>query len=84
MAGKRGAVDAGAALVERHQHGFVGDQGSNRTGFVVDPRRRVARPAFRNFQNIEAAKTELAADIVEAIAVTLGQFPFGALLEPAD
>ena len=34
--------------------------------------------------DLEAAKAELAADVVEAFAVALGQFPLRALLQPAD
>ena len=34
--------------------------------------------------NFEAAKSELAADIVESLAVALGEFPLRALLEPSD
>ena len=41
-------------------------------------------PGFRDFMNIEAAKAELAADVVEPLAVAFGELPFGALLQPAD
>ena len=34
--------------------------------------------------NVEAAKAELAADVVEPLAIALGKFPFRALLQPAD
>ena len=34
--------------------------------------------------NLEAAKAELAADILEALAVTLGELPFRALFQAAD
>ena len=34
--------------------------------------------------NLEAAKAELAADVVKALAVALRQLPFGALLQTAD
>ena len=34
--------------------------------------------------NLKSAKAELAANVVEALAVTLGKFPFRPLLEPAD
>ncbi|MGA7994464.1 MAG: hypothetical protein WCA28_06085 [Bradyrhizobium sp.] len=34
--------------------------------------------------DIEAAKAELAADVVEPFAVTLAQFPLRALFQPAD
>ena len=84
MPGKSGAVDVVAALVERHQHGFLGNRGRNRRGFLGDPGRGVAGAAFGNFMNLEAAKAELAADVVEALAVALGQFPLRALLQPAD
>src|SRR5882757_7680463 len=84
MLGKSRAVDALAALVERHQHGFFRDLRRNRAGFLRHPGYCVACTAFRNFTNLEAAKAELAADVVEALAVALRQFPLGALLQPAD
>ena len=34
--------------------------------------------------DVEAAKAELAADVVEPFAITLGQFPLRALFQPAD
>ena len=34
--------------------------------------------------NFEAAKAELAADVVEPLAIAFGQFPLRALLQPAD
>ena len=34
--------------------------------------------------NLEAAKAELAADVVEALAIAFGQFPLRALFQPAD
>ncbi len=34
--------------------------------------------------NVEAAEAELAADVVEALAIALGQYPFRTLLQPAD
>ena len=34
--------------------------------------------------DFEAAKAELAADVVESLAIALGQFPLRALLQPAD
>ena len=34
--------------------------------------------------NLKAAKSELAADVVESLAIALGQFPLRALLQPAD
>ena len=34
--------------------------------------------------NLEATKAELAAEIVKALAIAFGQFPFGTLFQPAD
>ena len=34
--------------------------------------------------DLEAAKTEFAADVVEAFALAFRQFPLRALLQPAD
>src|ERR1700704_4047197 len=84
MPGEGCAIDILAALVERYQHGFVGNRSRNRGGFLGHPGRGVARAAFRNFMNLEAAKAELAADVVEAFPIALGQFPLRALLQPAD
>ncbi len=63
---------------------FAGYYGRNRRGFLGYPGRGVAGAAFRNFMNLEAAKAELAADVVESLAIALGQFPLRALLQPAD
>src|SRR5437764_2113035 len=65
MAGKGGAVDTVAALIERHQHRFFRDRGRNRRRFLGNPRCGVARTAFRNFMNLKAAETEFAADVAE-------------------
>ena len=37
MAGKSAAVDVVAALIQRHQHGFFGNRGRNRGGFLRYP-----------------------------------------------
>jgi len=84
MSRKTGAVDVFAALVERHQNRLVRNRGQDRRGFLGHPGGRVAGAAFGNFMDVEATKTELAADIVEALSVALGQFPLRALLQPAD
>jgi hypothetical protein len=34
--------------------------------------------------NLKAAKSELAADVVESLAIPLGEFPLRPLLEPSD
>src|SRR6266478_2332290 len=78
--GKSAAVEIIAVLVERDQQGFCRDRGQNRCGLLRNPGSCVARPAFRYFDNFEAAKSEFAADVVESLAVALGQFPLGALL----
>ena len=44
----------------------------------------VAGPAFPDFMDFEAAKAEFAANILESLAIALGQFPLRALLQPAD
>src|SRR6185437_8174097 len=78
-AGKRGAVDVLAALVETHKHGVFRDCGRYRGTFFGDSRGRVARAAFGNLMNVEAAKAELAAGIVEAPGIALGQLALGPL-----
>src|ERR1700719_2314033 len=84
MPGKGAAVEIVAALVERHQYGFCGDCRRNRRGLVGDPGSGVTRAAFRNFMNFKAAKSEFAADVLEAFAIALSQFPLRALLQPPD
>src|SRR4051812_7656448 len=84
MPGKAQAVDAVATLIERHQHRFFGDFRRNRRGFFGYSGVGVARAAFRNFMNRKAAKAELAADLVESLAIASGKFPLRALLEVAD
>ena len=68
MPGKSRAVDIVPAFIERHQDGFCRDCRRNRRGFLGYPGRGVPRAAFRNFMNLKAAETELAADIVEIAA----------------
>ena len=80
MPGENGAVDIVAALVQCHQHGFLRDCGRNCGRFLGNPPGGVARPAFRNFMDHEAAKSEFAANIIEAFAVAFRQFPLRALL----
>src|SRR5882757_8053237 len=84
MPGETRAIDALAMLVQRHQYGFLRYCRRNRRGFLRYPGRGVARAAFGNFMDREAAKAELAADILEALAIAFGQFLLRALLQPAD
>src|SRR6476661_9819297 len=84
LPGESRAIDALAVLVQRHQHGFLRYRSRNRRGLLRYPGRAVARAAFRNFMNREAAKAELAADVPEALAIAFGQFLLRALLQPAD
>src|ERR1700735_4915223 len=84
MAGKSRAVDIVAALVERHQGGFFRHGRRDRRGFLSYSGDSVPGAAFGDFMHLEAAKAELAADIVESLAIALGQFPLRSLLQPAD
>ena len=84
LLGEGCAIDALAALVERHQDGLFGDRGRDRRRFFGYSGRSIACAAFRDLMNLEAAKAELAADIVEALAIALGEFPLRTLLQPAD
>ena len=84
MPGKGCAVDALAVLVECHQQVLFRKQRRDRGGLFGDPCRGIAGAAFGNFMNFEAAKTELAADLVETLAIAFGQFPLRALFQPAD
>ena len=72
MPGKGCAVDILAALVERHQHGFLRYHRCDSSSFLCYPGGGVARAAFRNFMNLKAAEAEFAADVVEALAIPLG------------
>ncbi len=76
MPRKGGAVDGFAALVEGNDGRFVRNQRRDRGGFIRHAPGGVTRPAFRNFMNLKAAKTELAANIVEALPVAFGKLPF--------
>ena len=84
MPGQSGAVEIVATLIERHQHGFIGIAAEIAAGLLGHPGRGVAGAAFGDFMNIEAAKAEFAADVIEALAVAFGQFPLRTLLQPAD
>jgi hypothetical protein len=84
LPGKARAVDALAAFVERDQRLLLRQQRRDRRSFFGNPRGGVARAAFRDLMDVEAAKPELAADILEALAVTLGELPFRALFQTAD
>src|SRR4051795_10098268 len=84
LPGEARAIDALAMLVQRHQHGFLRYCRRDRRGFLRYPGRGVTRAAFGNFMDREAAKAELAADILEALAIAFGQFLLRALLQPAD
>ena len=84
MTGESRAVEVVAALIQRHQHGFFGDRSRYRRGFLSDAGGGIAGAALGNFMDLQAAKTELAADILEAFAVALGELPFRTLLQPAD
>ena len=45
---------------------------------------RIARATLGNLMDLKAAEAELAADIVEALVVALGELPLGPLLQTAD
>src|SRR5437016_7443142 len=82
--GKYGAIDVLAVLVERHQQRFFRYGGGDRASFLGHSTCRVARAAFGNFVDLKAAEAELAADVVETLAIAIGQFPLRPLLQPAD
>src|SRR5665647_2877180 len=84
MPGKSGAVDVVTALVQRHQDGFRRYCGRNRGGFLGHPGRGVAGAALGDFLDIEAAKAEFAANVVESLAIAVREFPLRTLLQPAD
>src|ERR1700674_1227933 len=84
MPGKSAAVEIVAVLIERDQQGSCGNCRRNRRGLLGHPGGGVARPAFRYFMSLKAAKSEFAADVVESLTVALGQFPLRALLQPPD
>ena len=71
-------------LVQRHQRGFLGNEGRNRRRLLGHPRQSVAGPALGNLADLEAAKSELAAEIVEPFPIPLGELTFRPLLQPAD
>src|ERR1700755_3380474 len=73
MAGKRGTVDIVAALVERDKHGVFRDCGRDRRRLFGDSRRRLACRALGELADVERAEAELAAALVEALAVALGE-----------
>src|SRR5579883_1849968 len=82
--GQRLTADIFAAFVERDKHGVFRDCGRDRRGLLRDARSCVAGAAFRNFVNLEAAKAELAADVLEALAVALGELALRSGFQPAD
>lgn len=84
LPGETCAVDALAAFVERDQHMLFRDHRGDGCGLFGDARIGVTCAAFRNVMDIEAAKAELAADIVKARAITLGELPFRARFQTAD
>src|SRR6185312_16915207 len=84
MVGKRAAVEIVATFVERDQHRFRRDCRGNRCGLLGNAGIRVPRAALGQFLNFEAAKTELAADVVEPLAIAFGKLSFRPLLKPPD
>src|SRR5579872_7626009 len=63
------AVEIVATLVERDSYGFGRDRRRNRRGFFRHARGGIAGAAFGNLLNLKAAESELAADVVEALAI---------------
>jgi hypothetical protein len=78
------AIEGIATLVKRNDGRFVRNQSRNRGGFFGDSRRGIARTAFRNVMKLNCAKTDFAADVVEAFAVAIRKLAFRTLLEFAD
>ncbi len=52
-------------------------------GFLGPPVFLPARPAFRQFDNIETAQAERSAHAFDPLPVSVDQLPFGAALETA-
>src|ERR1700726_165075 len=84
VAGKSSTVDILAVFVERDKHGFFRGCRRNRRGFLGDARGGVACPAFGNFDDLDAAEAELAANIVESLLIAFSQLALRALFQPAD
>src|SRR5882724_6369058 len=84
MPGKSPAVEIVAVLIERDQQGFYRDRSRNRRGLLGNPGGCVACPALRYLDNLKAAESEFAADVVESLAVAFSQFPLRALFPPPD
>src|ERR1700733_1199974 len=84
MPGKCSAVDFVATLVERDQYGFRRDCRRNRRCFLGNPGGCIAGAALGQLMNLKAAKSELAADIVESLAIAFSELPLRPLLEPSD
>src|SRR5262245_31945094 len=59
LLGECGTVDIVAALVEGDKHGVFRDCGGDRRGLLGDSGRRVARAAFADLADGEAAEAEL-------------------------
>src|SRR6202008_4617683 len=78
------AVNIFAAFVQRDKYGVFRDCGRDRGGLLGDACGWVAGAAFGNFMDIEAAEAELAADVVEALPVALGELALRSLFQPAD
>src|ERR1700742_2757408 len=84
MPGETQAVNVLAAFVERDKHGFVRDCGRDRGTFLGDARGGIAGAAFGNFMNVDAAKSEPAAGIIEPLAIALRELTLGSLLQATD
>ena len=83
-AGKRGAVEAVATLVENNRHRLVGNDIRERDRFLEPALADFLRAALADFDDLDLAEADAAADLLGALAVALRKLPFRAVLQPAD
>ncbi len=84
LIGEIGAAQAVPALVQHDRDGAVRHHIGERDQFFDHALAGVARAAFPDFDDFDAAQPDLAAGLFRALQVALRELRFRALFQPAD
>ena len=82
--GKVGAGQRLAARIERDDCGIFGNRRSKPRGFLADAIFAAAAAALCDFDDLDRAEPQLAADGGSALAITRREIAFGPRFQPAD
>ena len=84
LVGKGGAADPVAALIQQHDRGVIRDHIGDGDGFFELAALGFRRPAFANFDDLDAANSDRAARLRRALEIAVGELRLRAFFHAAD